>query len=127
MKKVYQDKFGNEGNCFDACVASILELDLKAVPHFINFKSKLWIELRRWLNFRGYDYCHFPSVNVTTCMLPFVPIIVSGNGGRGFRHAVIKKPTAPNSFKLKLLHDPHPEGNGLTGKDEFYLIIFRNI
>ena len=33
MKKVKQTKFGNEGNCFAACVASILETPLELVDY----------------------------------------------------------------------------------------------
>lgn len=32
MKRVYQTKYGVEGNCFAACVASLLELPIDEVP-----------------------------------------------------------------------------------------------
>lgn len=35
MRPVYQSKLGPEGDCFRACVASLLELDLPVVPHFM--------------------------------------------------------------------------------------------
>src|SRR4051794_21614971 len=34
MKRVYQSMSGAQGNCFEACIASILELDLDAVPAY---------------------------------------------------------------------------------------------
>lgn len=39
MKKIMQTLAHNPphsvGNCFQACVASVLEMDLEAVPHFV--------------------------------------------------------------------------------------------
>jgi hypothetical protein len=63
MKKVYQTKFGgygdpiNErGNCWQAAVASILELTLDEVPDINDFQDGEWFEkFREWLNQFGLD------------------------------------------------------------------------
>jgi hypothetical protein len=36
MKSVDQTTFGPNGNCFSACVASLLELPIDAVPFFMS-------------------------------------------------------------------------------------------
>jgi len=52
MKKIYQTKYQEKGNCFQACLASILEVELEAIPDFCNLypvgiwfkKCKKWME-----------------------------------------------------------------------------------
>jgi len=33
VKPVYQDRFGSDGNCLEACIATLLDLPLAAVPN----------------------------------------------------------------------------------------------
>jgi hypothetical protein len=57
MKPVYQTRFGPDGNCFAACLASILEIDLADVPQF----DERWCHvLRQFLAPRGFepDFLH---------------------------------------------------------------------
>ena len=51
MKPVYQTIFGKtNGNCFAACIASILEMDLEDVPHFCRGDNPEWMfDLNEWL------------------------------------------------------------------------------
>lgn len=51
MNRVYQTKFAPpDGNCVQACVASILELPIDAVPNFVGEKSDEWyFEALKWL------------------------------------------------------------------------------
>lgn len=55
MKKVYQtDLSPTTGNCFQACVASILELNLESIPHFMDEyteenKHGWWHNFNEWL------------------------------------------------------------------------------
>lgn len=52
MKPVYQTTFGPSGNCFAACVASILGCRLRDVPRL----GKRWTrQLRSWLRRQGLD------------------------------------------------------------------------
>jgi len=62
MIKIYQTKFkgqdatiGERGNCFQAAVASILELTLDVVPDIQEYDEELkWFDtFRNWLNKRG--------------------------------------------------------------------------
>ena len=52
MIKVYQTKYGKkDGNCFQACVASVMEMKLDDVPDFCNIYSEdtWYIEFAKWL------------------------------------------------------------------------------
>lgn len=39
MKKIYQTKFGDDGNCLAACISSILETDLANIPFISDFED----------------------------------------------------------------------------------------
>lgn len=57
MNKVYQtivDK--GHGNCMQAVIASLLELPLEEVPHFLEFGDHWFSEMHKCLNAHGYDY-----------------------------------------------------------------------
>lgn len=106
MKPVDQTRFGvGEGNCFSACVASLLEIDLDDVPFFMGADN--WDEaLLEWCDGRGVvvDFStEFPAPEGACCIV----------GGRSPRHsetghAVIMRDGA-------LVHDPHPSRTGIDG------------
>ena len=48
MKPVKQTRTGSNGNCFQACVASVLELPLEAVPDFCN-GADWFLEFSKWI------------------------------------------------------------------------------
>ena len=57
MNKVYQTiiEKGN-GNCLQASIASLLELELHLVPHFLE-AGKYWcMELIRFVEYKGYSF-----------------------------------------------------------------------
>ena len=46
VKPVYQTQFGMpNGNCFAACVASILELKIEDIPNFCAIGDENWLQL----------------------------------------------------------------------------------
>src|SRR5260370_22421604 len=53
MKPVTQSLVGEEGNCFAACVASILEMSLVEVPNFCAVDNGWWAAFQAWLAERG--------------------------------------------------------------------------
>ena len=57
MIKIWQTQFGDgNGNCFQACVASILELTLNEVPHFCRDYGKDWVwQTGKWLQKWGLN------------------------------------------------------------------------
>lgn len=109
MIKVIQTKLhdpdnGVCGNCYSACLASLLEKPITDVPEFDTFKPN-WIELRdRYLRL----------LNLATFSIPnevrFDGFSIGcGTSPRhgGIHHCVIYRGN-------KLYHDPHPDGKGLV-------------
>lgn len=92
------------GDCFRAAVASVMELPLDGVPHFMLFGDKWLDAFFMWMEERGF------SVSFTTDAFD-VPTdtfyLLTGKSPRGdFKHTVV----ARNS---ETLHDPHPMGGGV--------------
>lgn len=120
MIKVYQNKFvkldenGNyltRGNCYAACLASILELKISDLPKFEDLPpdGSWFTETQLFLN----KYNLWMDVQYD---IPEYYSIAQGPSPRGkWGHAVVY-------FKDKLLHDPYPGGEGIT-KVEEYLVI----
>jgi hypothetical protein len=88
-----------EGDCFAACMASILELPLDGMP---NFKGSDWFyKWQEWLK----------PMNLTLLMInynqegqaPYGYSILGAQSPRGdFLHAVV-------CFDGEIVHDPHPQ------------------
>lgn len=97
-----------EGNCLQAAVASIYELPLDAVPHFILFGDFWFAAMAKYVESRGL------SIEKVTESSDYV--LAFGPSPRGVRHAVVWKDG-------KLAHDPHPSRDGLVGEpDEMWHI-----
>lgn len=117
MKKVYQTKFGKpEGNCFPACLASILEIDIDQVPNFHEGNGVWYKKYREWFN--KYDLSLVAIMNwegqEDAC--PQVYAIVGGLGPRGLQHSTVY-------FGLDMVHDPHPEGGGVKDITEWIYLV----
>lgn len=58
MHKVFQNKFGKEGNCLQASIASILNTELEFVPDYMNIvdvNSPIWpIRIQQVMLTEGY-------------------------------------------------------------------------
>lgn len=125
MKPIDQTVFGvGKGNCFSACVATILELDLDSVPNFSAlYTDETWyLEFVKWLAPRGLapltqqfpgDPDSFMSW-VRTCA-PKVPWIAGGPTDRGMHCCVY--------LGDQLLHDPNSM-HGRKGLDEVEMATF---
>jgi len=116
MKPVDQDVFGTPyGNCLAACVASILELPLIAVPNFMAFtgpKRDAWwdafdIFLRSRALVRQY------RGHLDEAAPPAGYAILSGQSPRGpFLHSVV-------ALDGEMVHDPHPSRDGLLTRQDW--------
>jgi hypothetical protein len=110
MKPVTQtitvgDGSGIIGNCLQAAVASLLDLDLDAVPHFGLHDD--WLE--RLVDFageRGYTIRYRPPDEPPAFGLAFGP------SPRGVAHAVVVVDGA-------IVWDPHPSRAGLTSVSNY--------
>ena len=102
MKKVMQDKFGDEGNCTEACIASILEIPLDEVPYLVPYGEKWMDALHPFLIDRGL---YLITVDAETFLKIKKPYGYSIGGGRsprvtGFDHSVV-------CLDGEIVHDPH--------------------
>lgn len=116
MKPVYQTQFGaNAGNCFQACIASILEMPLKNVPHFM-------LE-RDWITAFDSFLARFGLVSVTldadqvSGWKPTGFHLIGGKSPRGkFWHNVV-------GHNGEIVHDPHPSNDGLRTIRDYTLFV----
>ena len=96
-----------KGNCFEACLASILEKEVHEIPD-IEKMGDNWIEIIK-AYVAGFDWKmivdSYSPFELNGCEDPY---IVSGPSPRGdFHHAVIHQ-------KGELIFDPYPGGEGLA-------------
>lgn len=125
MKPVMQTITGTSGNCMGACLASILELPIEAVPNFFEAgpdDTDWWNALRSWLRRYGLGIITLTFENPAQWMhLRLAGYhIVSGPSPRleGMHHATVW-------HQGRMVHDPHPDGTGIVKPetlDMLYLI-----
>lgn len=117
MKPVDQTIFPTEGphspigNCFQACVASLLELELDKVPHFMLTPDDWYSPFVSWLQDRGLFCVEFKAQvpEAYVVMMDGTWAILTGRSPRGgdLLHSVIGKWNEKES-SFDLVHDPYP-------------------
>jgi hypothetical protein len=107
MTPVTQDKFGHvDGNCMAACIASILEVPLDAVPN-VGTLPDWQLRINEWLRSRGlFTVLIAWDEKYVRQYMPTAWLVVAGWAERGLRHATVYRGT-------ELVHDPHPSRAGL--------------
>lgn len=130
MRKVDQTLFGEGvGNCFAACLASILECDLHSMPNFFaDYDADTWYkELISWLGKRGLAPLtqRFPGdpesfMAWVRVAAPNIPWIAGGPTNRGLHSCVY--------VGDQLVHDPNPNfgRKGLDAVDDATYILCRH-
>ena len=119
MKKVYQTIFGEPlGNCFNACLASILEISIEEVPCFHEPRGVWYQEYKKWLRQYELDLIAVVNWDENKDNHPLVYAIVSGTSPRGFAHATVY-------FGLEMVHDPHPQGGGVKDITDWIYVVAR--
>jgi hypothetical protein len=128
----------NIGDCYSACLASVLDLPLADVPNFAKQDYELgevgpgFRELvKLWLRKRGLRLIHvefyhpdYKCVDSETLGRAWVghdpePLILCGQSprlrsdGRHRLHAVVGE---AKGWGFKVIHDPHPDRQGLLGE-----------
>lgn len=97
------DPSGRPGNCLQAAVASLLDLELDAVPHFAESAGDWWQDMETFAQGHGYELMqHGPGHEPPVFGLAF------GFTNRSSeRHAVVYRDGV-------MVWDPHPSRSGLT-------------
>ena len=120
MIPVNQTIFGFEnGNCMQACVASVFELELNDVPNFMSEGPDRFHELLlRWCNSKGLTVFDINTGGDCNKIFKDAYVIVAGPSPRNKdkSHAVIY-------YNDKMVHDPHPDKSGIIGDPE-YITVF---
>lgn len=101
------------GNCLQAVVASLLDLPLSAVPHFVqehvntNGAKHWWNSMVDFVRAQGWGLHH-----AELATHPGEHLMVSGPSprGAGLHHAVIYRDWV-------MVHDPHPDRTGLVSAE----------
>ena len=112
MIPVDQEVGNPTSNCFDACLASVLEMPMANIPEYVD--DAVWLEdYNRWLK----------PLNLQIMALSFKPIvpqgyaILVGHGNRHLDHAVV-------TLNGEMVHDPHCDRKGLIEGTEDYWLVF---
>lgn len=142
MKPVHQTQFGGPdapagevGNCFPACLASVLGIGLDEIPHFHELHRSAEHALDAmvaWSRPRGFVMMTFDWSEWPRRYLPPGHLFVGGGKSpRGdYHHAVVCEIIAADPG-WRVVHDPHPSGDGLDGAllnfDLFIPILDRGI
>jgi hypothetical protein len=112
MRPVDQTTYGpDNGNCFSACLASILEIPLEEVPVFLGTH---WDDFLPWLAERGLSASIYPRKE-------YVPPGFSIAGGHSKRFAGRKH--ACVAYNGMVVHDPHFSRDGLPFGVSEYVVI----
>lgn len=144
MKRVDQTVFTIPGgNCFSACVASILEIDLADVPYFMGESftddGSWWDRFTSWLTERGMRadyYVPGQNIDISKAGWPDEPYIATGRTPRdcpAWRAEFVKIPWPEHEPFLhsvvyasgELIHDPHPSRAGILGDVTDFVLMRR--
>lgn len=144
---------GIAGDCFRACVASILNLDYHQVPHVVHYGDGRhaddaeaddplteehgglwWRRIRRWLRDRGMDIAswHWKQDNDSghlELLRGDEPwrgdVILGGQSPRGpFKHVVVGRYWwSEGRPHVRVTHDPHPSRDGLLTVEDVSIVL----
>ena len=121
MKKVFQtivDK--DHGNCMQAAIASLFELELDDVPNFIEAGRNANYDLFRFLWSKNLEPTSIAK-NRRNRTTEFLKEIAKFDGGiNGYFYAIIPSQTFKDGYhavvvdsELNIVHDPNPNQKGL--------------
>jgi hypothetical protein len=109
------------GNCFEACIASLLEIPLHSVPDFPRDEAPFILAVQQFLREYGLFYIQTPIDDLAIAPAfasGFTWHTMEGISERGGNHACV-------GLNGKLVHDPHPGGRGLVEINCFGFLVSR--
>lgn len=109
-------EIGQYGDCQRAVIASLLDLNISEVPHFLKEAQGdpelYWNGIQSFLNIRGYAYLTADNKAIEHFYGETIDIYHEINGpsprGNGLYHAVV-------GCNGRIVFDPHPSRDGLAG------------
>lgn len=104
---------GATGDCLRACIASVLDMPRRDVPHFVRSHGGEWFgALYDWAQARAITALYIYEMIVE----PF-PVVWIGKTARSDDyHAVVAQ-------SGRMIHDPFPEGGGLIEAERSLLFM----
>ncbi len=94
------------GDCLRACIASILDLPIEAVPNFMDEPGDGWRDaFSKFLAQFDLQALDFPTAELANWS-PSGYHLLAGKGPRGVYHSVV-------GYQGIVVWDPYPEGTGL--------------
>ena len=117
MRPVDQTRFGENGNCTTACIASLLEMPIDAVPEFGEDSDNA--KLNAWLRPFGL-YAVTLSGPQEANGVPWYPTGYHMLGGQ-----TIDGPHHVIAFGSAIVHDPNPSPNhaGLVTREDCTILV----
>jgi len=124
MKKVYQTIVEKgKGNCQQAVIASLFELDLEEVPHFIEYQEAWYDKMEEFVKSKGYP--NLRCFQVVNSMDLNFKVLEQDGGINGYWSAAVKSQTFENTLhavvidkNMNVVHDPNPNQRALKLKPE---------
>lgn len=112
---IFYIKDVQQGNCMQACVASLFNVPMGEVPSFA--ADKQWFKaFRGFIRSKGYEPMSRFKERDSDIHVPSGLHLVSGKSSRGCEHMVIYK-------NGTLFHDPHPSNEGISEVLELTMLI----
>lgn len=113
-----------KGDCFRACMASVLDLKIEDVPNFASGTTStddFWIEVRAWLDKMNLTMIAITIEKAETLDRMYFEynhyVILTGVSprlrpdGSPKYHAVVGR---TKGYGIEIVHDPHPDRTGLA-------------
>lgn len=110
---LHDTETGSVGDCFRACIASVLELPIEAVPHFALLGSRWQRVLDGYLAGLSREIEWAPGLPPEDL---WAIVTVTSPRSQDIKHSVIW-------HGGKMVHDPHPSRAGGSNPDGYFYLV----
>lgn len=107
---------GDESDCLEACVASVLELDLAAIGSFCDGEGDWWDQLGVFLGLYDLQPLRLDVESTKEHWAPKGYHLTWGFSDRDTFHSVV-------SWAGEMVHDPHPARTGLKVEEVWVVFV----
>jgi len=119
MKPVMQTRYGDAGNCLTACIASLLELPIEAVPDFIEHDAGHGEYLEVFNGFLSQFGLQALTLFLEHLDVQWKPSgyhLIYGYTAEGTKHAVV-------GFQGTVVHNPSLAGASLANIESYTVFV----